>query len=54
MKITTKWIVRAYTGWKTGWVDFKEFTNPADADNWLCDYCRKNHYDITDFNIVII
>jgi hypothetical protein len=51
MKKTT-WIVKAYTGYKTGWQEIKRFDNPADADNWLCSYVRENGYSITDFNIV--
>jgi hypothetical protein len=51
MKKTT-WIVKAYTGYKTGWQEIKRFDNPADADNWLCRYVRENGYSITDFNIV--
>jgi hypothetical protein len=51
----TKWIVKALTAERPGklvWMEIKEFDNPADADNWLCDYVRKNGYSITDFNIV--
>ena len=51
MKKTT-WIVKAYTGYKTGWQEIKRFDNPADADNWLCRYVRENGYSIKDFNIV--
>ncbi len=48
----TTWIVKAYTGYKTGWQEIKRFDNPADADNWLCSYVKENGYSITDFNLV--
>ena len=51
-KTKAAWIVKAYTGYKTGWQEIKRFDNPADADNWLCSYVRANGYSITDFNIV--
>ena len=49
------WKVKALTAEKTGklvWKTIKEFDSSAKADNWLCDYVRKNGYSITDFNIV--
>ena len=46
------WIVKAYTGYKTGWQEIKRFDNPADADNWLCTYVKENGYSNTDFNLV--
>lgn len=46
------WIVKAFTGYKTGWQEIKRFSNPAAADEWLCNYVRANGYLITDFNIV--
>lgn len=46
------WIVKAYTGYKTGWQEIKRFDNPADADNWLCSFVKEHGYSITDFNIV--
>ena len=42
MKKNTTWVVRA----------FKAFKNAKNADDWVCDYCRKNGYSITDFNLV--
>ena len=54
MKKTT-WMVKVYTEGKdgrVGWQDFKEFHSAAEADNWLCDYVRKNGFCITDFSIV--
>lgn len=49
-KSTTKWVVRALT--EEGWVDYKTFTDFNEADGWLCDFCRKHGFWITDFNIV--
>ncbi|MBQ4201125.1 MAG: hypothetical protein II648_02380 [Bacteroidales bacterium] len=46
------WIVKAYTGYKTGWQEIKSFSSPAAADEWLCNYVRANGYSITDFNII--
>ena len=40
-KAKTAWIVKAYTGYKTGWQELKRFENPADADNWLCNYVKR-------------
>ena len=51
-KAKTTWIVKAYTGYKTGWQEIKRFDNPAEADEWLCSFVRENGYSITDFNIV--
>ena len=48
----TAWIVKAYTGYKTGWQEIKRFNNPADADLWLCSYIRENGYSPADFTIV--
>lgn len=46
------WIVKAYTGYKTGWQEIKTFDNPGDADAWLCRYIKENGYIPTDFNII--
>ncbi len=46
------WIVKAYTGYKTGWQEIKRFDSMAKADNWLCSYVTKNGYSIVDFTIV--
>ena len=35
----------------SGWFTLREFDNPADADEWLMDYVRTNHYSIEDFTI---
>ncbi len=35
-----------------GWKDLKAFDSAAEADDWLCDRCRKNGYPITDYTIV--
>ena len=46
---------RALTAIEPGklvWMDFKTFKNARIADDWICDYCRKNGYSITDFNLV--
>lgn len=51
MKKTT-WIVKAYTGYKTGWQEINRFEDPAEADEWLCSYVKVHKYSITDFNIV--
>lgn len=51
----TIWMVKAYMeggDGRIGWQDFKAFESAAEADNWLCDFVRKNGYSITDFNIV--
>ena len=48
----TAWIVKAYTGYKTGWQEIKRFNNPADADLWLCNYSRENSYSPADFTII--
>ena len=55
MKKNTIWIVRALTAIEPGklvWMDFKTFKNAGTADDWVCNYCRKNGYSITDFNLV--
>jgi hypothetical protein len=56
MKKSAKtWMVKTLTAENPGhlvWKTIKTFTNPADADNWLCDFVRANGYSITDFNIV--
>lgn len=54
MKKTNKttWIVKAYTGYKTGWQEIKRFDNPAEADTWLSAYIKENGYSNTDFNII--
>lgn len=31
---------------------FQTFKSARIADGWICDYCRKNGYSITDFNLV--
>ena len=46
------WIVKAYTGYKTGWQEIKRFDNPGDADTWLCSLIREKGYIPTDFTIV--
>ena len=51
MKNTKKtWIIKANTG-TTGWKEIKRFDNPAAADTWLMDHCRRNGYSIADFTI---
>lgn len=50
MKKNTIWVVRALTAIEPGklvWMDFKTFKNAGTADDWICDYCRKEwlqHY----------
>jgi uncharacterized protein YfdQ (DUF2303 family) len=54
-KKAATWVVKALAVETPGhlvWKAIKTFTNPAEADNWLCDYVRANGYSITDFNIV--
>ncbi len=46
------WIVKAYTGYKTGWQEIRRFDNPGDADAWLCSLIREKGYIPTDFTIV--
>jgi hypothetical protein len=46
------WTVKAYTGYKTGWREIRNFDNPADADTWLCGYIKENGYSSADFTIV--
>ena len=46
------WIVKAYTGCKTGWQEIKTFSTPGEADTWLCKYIKENGYIPTDFNII--
>ena len=48
----TAWIVKAYTGYITGWQEIKRFNSPADADLWLCNYIRENGYSPADFTII--
>jgi len=43
--------VKAFTGYKTGWKTIKTFRTAAEADNWLCEYVRRNGYNIEDFTI---
>lgn len=50
-KKTTIWVVRVNRG-LDGWQDMKTFTNAAEADNWLCEFVRRNGYWMNDFNIV--
>lgn len=55
MKKNTIWVVRALTASEPGklvWMDFKTFKNAKNADDWVCDHCRKNGCSITDFNLV--
>nr|DAP75315.1 MAG TPA: hypothetical protein [Caudoviricetes sp.] len=55
MKKNTIWVVSALTAIEPGklvWMDFKTFKSAIAADDWICDYCRKNGYSITDFNLV--
>ena len=55
MKKNTIWVVRALTAIEPGklvWMDFRTFKNAGTADDWICDYCRKNGSSITDFNLV--
>lgn len=55
MKKNTIWVVRALTAIELGklvWMDFKTFKIARTADDWICDYCRKNSYSIMDFNLV--
>lgn len=54
MKKNTTWVVRALTAIEPGklvWVDFKTFRSARTADDWLCNYCKKNGCSITDFNL---
>ncbi|WP_395013577.1 hypothetical protein [Robinsoniella peoriensis] len=51
----TTWMVKVLTAEEPGrlvWKNFKEFTSPAEADDWLCGYVRRKGYSITDFNII--
>ncbi|MCR0459309.1 hypothetical protein MKD03_12205 [[Clostridium] innocuum] len=50
-KKRTIWVVRVNRG-LDGWQDMKTFINAAEADNWLCDFVRKNGYWMNDFNLV--
>ncbi|MGN0664543.1 MAG: hypothetical protein ACI4L5_05650 [Negativibacillus sp.] len=52
MRKANRWVVKANMGLK-GWKEINSFTNPAEADEWLCAYCRVNHFSITDFTIVV-
>ena len=55
MKKNTIWVVSALTAIEPGklvWMDFKTFKIARTADDWICDYCRKNSYSIMDFNLV--
>ena len=55
MKKNTIWVVSALTAIEPGklvWMDFKTFKSAIAADDWICDYCRKNGYSIADFNLV--
>lgn len=55
MKKNTIWVVKALTAIEPGklvWMDFRTFKNAKTADDWICDYCRKNGCSITDFNLV--
>ena len=48
------WKVKALTAEKPGklvWTTIREFSNPADADNWLADYIKENGLICTDFRI---
>ena len=50
----TTWVARGLTAEKPGelvWTDLKEFDNPVEADNWLCNYVRNTGFSITDFTI---
>lgn len=52
MKKNTIWVVSALTAIEPGklvWMDFKTFKSAIAADDWICDYCRKNGYSITGF-----
>lgn len=50
-KKSTVWVARVNRG-LAGWQDLKTFTNPADADNWLCDFVGSHGYWMNDFNLV--
>ena len=55
MKKNTIWVVRTLTAIEPGkliWMDFKTFKNAKTADDWVCDYRRKNGCSVTDFNLV--
>lgn len=48
------WKVKALRAEKPGklvWKTIKEFSNPADADNWLAGYIKKNGGLTTDYRI---
>ncbi|MDE5583505.1 MAG: hypothetical protein K2J08_07350 [Ruminococcus sp.] len=48
------WKVKALTAEKPGklvWTTIREFSNPADADSWLCSYIKENGLICTDFRI---
>lgn len=48
------WKVKALTAEKPGklvWTTIREFSNPADADNWLAGYIKENGLICTDFLI---
>ncbi len=48
---STIWVVRVNRG-LDGWQEMKTFTSAAAADNWLCNFVRKNGYWMNDFNLV--
>ena len=51
----TIWVAKARMAEKPGklvWADLKTFDNPAEADEWLCEYIRSRHLPATDFNLV--
>lgn len=49
-----QYIVKAFTGYKTGWKEIKRFGSAAEADKWLCEYIKKNGYAVSDFTVKVI
>lgn len=49
-KTTTQNGVKTYTPC-TGWVDLKTFTDFTEADEWLCNYARKNGISSSDIRV---
>lgn len=47
-----KWTVKIICGKLRG-TKLAEFDNPADADEWLCAYCKVNGCSIVDFTISV-
>lgn len=46
------WTVKAYMGWKHGWVVVKVCSTPAEADDYIMDRCRNCGEDCRDYNVI--